>query len=43
VPVDPETGLFFFQAIRLQFRKGRFGIINLEETSFLGRVASIFG
>ena len=41
--IDAEVSLFFFQAIRLQFLEGRFGIINFKETSFLGRVASVFG
>ena len=43
VLVDAEARVFFFQAIRLQFIEGCFGIINFKETSFLGRVASILG
>src|SRR5215213_2722874 len=43
VAIDSKTGLFFFQTIRLQLRIRCFGIINLKETSILGRVASIFG
>src|SRR5262249_62348102 len=42
VLVDAEAGIFFSQAIRLQFREGGFNVVHLEETSFLGRVASVF-
>src|SRR5215813_6840909 len=39
VLINSEASLFIFQAIRLQFREGCFDIINLKETSFLGRIA----
>src|SRR5262245_18596894 len=42
VAVNTETSLLFFQAVRLQFREGRFDTINLKEASFLTRVTSIF-
>src|SRR5215813_2513296 len=42
VPVDAEAGICFSQAIRLQFREGGFNVVHLEETSFLGRVPSVF-
>src|SRR5262245_44869438 len=41
--VNAESRLFFFQATRLQFREGGFYVVHLEETSFLRRVASVFG
>ncbi len=42
ISVNSEASLLLFQAVRSQFREGGFGTVNLEETSFLARIASVF-
>src|SRR5262245_25127799 len=43
ISVDSESSFFLIQPIRLQFRKGRLGIVDFKEAAFLRWIAAIFG
>ena len=43
MPVNPEIGFFLRKAIRPEFAKSRFYIVDLKETSILCWIASVLG